>query len=266
MKKIFLLVLFCSLVVLSNNLILVKADSTSISMGFSVDSNQYGEVEMVRYATAYSYIPSNNQTYAIGYSRIKSAVYQDITDSDWALVLYQSTANPLDVVIPFLGIPLNYNSVTEYQTIYSDVDNCGIGFGYGAYITSVNYVMEQPSPRVTPTTTTYSVSLEVGEETKVSASINFDDNELDLIYNHSAADNVFEVSYIYSANGTSDIYMNKLTYNIGTFLVDMSIPNLSNAGQYVNTVSLTSRFSTSNFFYTPIISYMDTTIYETVYY
>jgi len=245
MKKIMLSIstLLMFLLVFSTN---VLADSTANGMGFSVDTSQYGICEDYEYSFNYTYTTIDGNTYAIGYSKIKIALYQDQTDDDWALVIYQSTADPKEFQVP-LGIFNIYYTVSTYtntQRIYSDIDDSSIGWGYGAYIIGTNYLMEQPSPRDAPDTNIYTASIEVGNEVKASGSITFEDKELDFDYDHSASDNVFDVYYNYNRVGLFDAsYMQALTYNIGTFLVDMSTPNSSTAGVYVNTVSLTTTFS-----------------------
>lgn len=222
----------------------VNADSTATGMGFSVDEQLYGIKKCYRVSDTFSYVVKNGVSYAIGYSKMKSAVYQDQTDDDWALVIMQSTAEPLDVKIPtgVFNIMCKYDSVTMIQDIYSDIDNSSISFGYGAYITSANFLMEQPSPRDEPDTAFYTASIEVGEEVKASGSVVFEDNELDLEFVHSSANNIFHARFLYGPVFLDASYMNGLTYNKGAFLVDLSTPNSSNAGVFVNTATLTTTF------------------------
>ncbi len=243
MKKFWIIILFL-LLGAANFEIIVSADSTATAMGFTVDTNQYGTVKNYKYTSAYSYVVKNGINYAIGFSKIKGAVYEDCTNDDWALVILQSTAEPKDPRIPegLFKIKYQYDGVTRSQSMYSDIDNSSIAWGYSAFITSANYVMEQPSPRAEPNTVVYTASIEIGNETKVSGSVSFDDNELDLDFSHSASENVFDVDFLYSSNLLDNSYMNDLTYNKGTFLVDMTTKNNSTAGVFVNTVQLTSTF------------------------
>ncbi|MBN2619365.1 MAG: hypothetical protein JXR64_13735 [Spirochaetales bacterium] len=245
----------------------VHADSTSIAMGFDVDSTQYGSVKDYRYTSAYSYHSVNGVQYAVGYQKLKSACYEDQSDSDWVLVIIQSTCEPKDTKIPsgIFNIKTTWNSQADYQIIYSDIDNSSIGFGYGAYITSTNFLMEQPSPRDEPNTTVYTASIDVGKEVKASGQVTFEDNELDLYYYHSASDNIFNTKYKYSPSsfGFDTSYMNGLSYNIGAYLVDMSVGNSSNAGDFVNTVKLTTQFFISH---GQSIYIFNKNIYVTTYY
>jgi hypothetical protein len=185
-------------------------------MGFSVDSNQYGNAIDYKFDASYSYVVRNDVNYAIGYSKIKSAVYQDITDDNWALVILQSTAEPKDPTIPqgIFNIPTSYDGTTYYQNTYSDIDNSSIAWGYSAYITSANYFMEQPSPRDEPDSNYYTASTELGDETKVSGSITFVDDELNLYFDHSASDNIFDVDFVYSSSGLDSSYINVDEYNL----------------------------------------------------
>jgi len=231
------LILFCCVGI-------INADSTAIGMGFAVDEEQYGIKECYAFQGAYTYVVKNGVNYPIGYSKIKSAAYQDLTDDDWALVILQSTAEPLDTDIPtgIFNIMRPYNSSTVYQDIYSNIDGSSKTFYPGAYIISTNYLMEQPSPRDEPDTVEYTASIEVGEEVKASGSVVFEDNELYLEFYHSSSSNIFHAKFVYSPNFFDVSYMNALTYNKGTFLVDMSTPNSSNCGVFVNTTSLNTRF------------------------
>ena len=267
MKKILILVLLFSISFAYIGL-KVYADSTAIGLGFSVDSTQYGSAKDYKFSASYSYIVKNGKSYTIGYSKIKSAAYQDVTDVNWALVILQSTADPKDVKIPsgIINILFTYDGVTHSQEIYSDIDNCSVTFGYGAYITSANFLMEQPSPRDEPSTTLYTASIEVSEETKVSGSITFEDSEFDLDFNHSASSSIFSVDYLYSASLFDTSYMNTMTYNKGTFLIDMSTPNSTNAGIFVNIAKLTTQFNATSIFSGGSLILLTTPLSVTVYY
>jgi len=244
MKKIIVLFVLILLAVIEFDFVNVRADSTAIGLGFSVDSTQYGNAKDYRYSSSNHYIVKDGVSYMYGWSRLKAAVYEDQTDSNWALVIMQTSVEPKDVKIPkgiFNILVLNDVTVRN-QNLYSDIDNAFVNFGYGAYITSSGALMEQPSPRETPDTVTYTVSVEVSEVIKASGSVSFDNNELDLAFTHLFSTQVFEVDYIYSCNWGDCSYMNASTYNKGAYLVDMTNANSSTAGTFVNKIYMTTTF------------------------
>lgn len=249
MKKIFLFLLVYFLTVFSFSLN-VSADTISSNyFGFSVDSQQYGNCVDYYFREFSTEATVVGVDVVIGFNVLRTAVYEDQYDDDWALVIIQTQAEPRDVTVKPALVSFNFDSGTREHNLHSDIDGSSISFGYGAYITAYNYEMEQPSPMATPTTTTYTASIEIGPEVKASGSVTFVDNELDFDYNHSTLDEIYDVSFLYSPAGSNNTYMNSLTYNKGAFLVDMSVSNSSNAGKFVNKTVLTATYSTSNFWY-----------------
>mgnify|MGYP001035983550 CR=1 FL=1 len=247
MKKIVIFAVLMLFAIVNFDLGSVHADSIAIGMGFDVDSTQYGYAKDYKYFSLYTYMEKDDESYPIGWSKVKGAVYEDQTDPNWAVVIIQTTVQPIDTKIPWgiFNIMLLYDSGTYFQNVYSDIDNSGIGFGYGAYITSGGFLMEQPSPRDEPNTSIYTASVEVSSQVKASGSVTFEDNELDLSFNHRADTNEFDVDYNYSCSGFlgSDCsYMNATTYNKASYLVDMTNGAYSNAGDFVNKIQLTTSF------------------------
>ncbi len=248
MKKVVILFVLLILAIINFDFVNVKADSIATGLGFSVDSVQYGNAKHYRFTEKYSYIVKNGKSYIYGWSKIKAAVYEDQTDNDWALVIMQTSVTPLDVKIPvgIFNILLNHDSSTGNQNLFSDIDNGMVNFGYGAYITSFGSYMEQPSPRATPDTITYTASIEISKEIKASGSVSFDANELNLYYSHLFSSQVFEVDYEYSCAFFDCSYSNDSTYNKGTYLVDMTYANPSTAGSFVNKIYLVTTFYLTN--------------------
>lgn len=266
MKKLMFLVVFSCFLSLTFT-ISVSADATARGMGFDIDESLYGDCMVNKEQVNYSYYTKNDIQYMVGYNSIETAVYIDQTDDDWALVLYRSKVEPLDPRVPLgiFNIYFTVDSSTLYQKIYSDIDNSAISWGYGAFITSSGFSLEQPSPSISPETTEYTVSIEVGKEPKASGSITFEDNELDLFYYHSTYNNVFDVTYFYSSSWFSSVYMNKYTENIGAYLVDMSNATYSTAGTYVNTVKLSTYYDL-DYWNSSDFAYAYNEIYMTVYF
>jgi hypothetical protein len=266
MKKFVLFILFSLLVVCKFDFGYVNADSTSDGMGFQVDTTRYGtnmdtdSIESYTYYYNYKGVP-----YVIGYSRIKTAVYSDQTDPDWASVIIQTTTNPIDVwVSGWFGIKSYFDSVTVTQRIYSDIDDGFKNYGYGAYTTATGFEMEQPSPMEEPSTTTYTAGIEISDVVKISGSVTFDISELYLTFNHRADLEKFDTTYNYQCSGNDCSYMNGLTYNKATFLVDMNY-NVSTAGTFVNNSYVDTLFkSCEGIYYTAVIP--TTTLHAYMYY
>jgi hypothetical protein len=247
MKKILIFAVLMLFAMVNFDLGNVRADSIATGMGFDVNSTQYGDAKNYKYYSTYTYKVKNDVSYAIGWSKVKGAVYEDQTNSNWALVIIQSTSQPKDIKIPWgiFNIKRLYDGYTYNQNIYSDIDSSSIYFGYGAYITGSGFLMEQPSPRDEPDTFSYTASVEVSDQVKASGSVTFDDNELDLYFGHQADTQEFDVDYRYSCSGflsTDCSYRNAMTYNKAAYLVDMANGNNSNAGNFVNRIQLTTRF------------------------
>jgi hypothetical protein len=244
MKKILIFAMLTLFATVNVDLGSVHADSTAVGMGFDVSSTQYGDAKDYKYYSTYTYKVKNDVNYAIGWSKVKGAVYEDQTNSNWALAIIQVTSQPKDIKIPWgiFNIKRLYDGYTYNQNIYSDIEGSFKNFGYGAYITGTGFLMEQPTPRDEPDTFSYTASVEVSDQIKASGSVTFDDNELDLYFGHQADTQEFEVDYRYSCSGFDCSYRNAMTYNKAAFLVDMSNSNNSTAGNFVNTIKLTTRF------------------------
>jgi hypothetical protein len=143
--------------------------------------------------------------------------------------------------------------------MHSDITDGFVNYGYGYYITATGNQMEQPSPMETPTTTTYTASIEIGETPKVSGSVTFEISELNFNYGHQAYSEIFDITFLYQCNGIDCSYRNGMTYDKGTFLVDMT-NNTSTAGSFVNNTYVYTRFSSSSAMWT---NYLYSTSYYT---
>ncbi|MBU1141011.1 MAG: hypothetical protein KKG64_00655 [Firmicutes bacterium] len=104
--------------------------------------------------------------------------------------------------------------------------------------------MEQPSPMEAPSTTTYTASIEISDVPKVSGSVTFEVSELNFSYGHQAYSEIFDITFLYQCNGSDCSYRNGMTYNKGTFLVDLT-NNMSTAGSFVNNSYVYTRFSST---------------------
>ncbi|MBU1141012.1 MAG: hypothetical protein KKG64_00660 [Firmicutes bacterium] len=136
MKKIVIFTMMTLLIVVAFDFGHVNADATSNGMGFTVDSVQYGTCKDTETVEGYTYVENMyGVLYAVGFSQIKTAVYEDQTDDDWASVIIRTTTNPIDVWIKgFLGIKTFFDSYTYTQNMHSDITDGFVDYGYGYYI------------------------------------------------------------------------------------------------------------------------------------
>ena len=193
MKKIILLFIFSVALISDINFTDVNADAKADSMGFDVDSTKYGSYKV--YDTEEHYFWAEGVI--VGYGELQSAVYEDQMDDNYVVVIHYLTVEPIDSRIDLVA---NYNSNVSYAEITSDIDNAFLNLGYGYYAEAVGYDMRQPSPEPEPSSTTYTASVEIGDDTKVSGSVDFDANELRIRTYHSSSQEIFNVRYSYSCN------------------------------------------------------------------
>jgi len=264
MKKLLLFALFFAAAFVNINN--VSADSTSTGMGFDVDSTMYGVKDDYDTHSSYSYYVKSGTSYIIGWSRLETAVYKDLTDSDWALVIAKAQAEPMNIKIPGLfGIKYTYDSITYEANLRSDIDGSYMYTYYGDLYTNSGFVMAEPEPMIEPQSNEYTVSVEVSGTPKVSATTSFTVDELEFDFDHSGANQIYDVTFEYICVTGSCDYANELTYNRGLFLVDMTAGYNGNVGDFFNTMTLETSFGDKiGRFSTPIVVYK--TILNTLYY
>jgi hypothetical protein len=237
MKKVILSFIIILVLIINIDVGEVSADSKSDAMGFDVDSTQYGTYRSYRVSSKYAY----HNGVIIGYGELETAVYEDQLDSDYAIIIYHMTTEPIDARIDWLR---DYNSYTDYAKINSDVDSGGVSFGYGYYASAADFEMKQPSPSPVANVSTYSVGIEIGKEPKVSATVPIEDSELEIDTNHSSSSEIFEVVYEYSCTnlGFDCSYRNDETYNKATFIIDMSGATMNSRRMAYNRTDFTMKF------------------------
>lgn len=243
MKKITIFVLMTLILANFVDFGHANADSDSEAYGFFVDSDRYGTHKDLEIAEEYTIHNTKYGDYIIGYSRLVVLVYEDQTDSDWASVVIQSTAYPKDVYMKggLFGRLKFTDMTTLSQNIHSDVDSGFKNWGYSYYTDASLFEMEQPSPMLTISSTTYRASIEFSATPKIQGEVTFDIKELSLLYGHKPDTEIFDVTYKYSCNFLDCSYRDGMTYNKATFLVNMT-KNASNAGIFVNDIYLATTF------------------------
>lgn len=260
MKKLLIIAVFFVAFLVQINTHPVEADSTATVLGFDVDEDEWGSSVDYTTTSGYAYYQKNGVNYLIGYVRLKTAVYTYQTDDDLALVIAQTNSVPYNCQVPWLfGINVTYDSVVLNVNLRSDIDSTTYYVAYPyAYYSATGFELEQPSPSEEPGTTVYTLSVEVSEDPSASASVTFEDNELDLVYSHDPGiGEIFEVDYEYSCSGSDCSYMNSSTYNKGMFLVDMSSGYNGSVGDFINKMYMETMFTDDN-------NYFPTLVYKTI--
>jgi hypothetical protein len=266
MKKITLIIIMSLIFIIQVNLANVHADAMGTSMGFDIDTTQYGDYVDEHDSVALTYYEKGGSYYLVGWSRLETAVYADQTDDDYALVIAKSHTEPKNVKIPvFLGLKVMYVSVTNEVNYHSDIDGSFYYTYYGDYYSNSGFTMSEPQPMITPQTDYYTLSVEISGTPKVSASTTFEINELDFSFDHSGYQEIYDVTYKYNCNLSSCDYATELTYNRGLFIVDMTAGYNGNTGDFLNVFTLTTSFydRNSNFISPPQVS---SSIVSTLYY
>jgi hypothetical protein len=230
------------------------ADPEALSMNFDVDVDQYGDHEAYYDVDTFVFTTTSlGDTYSVGYQRLRTAVFEDNYDSDYAVVIVQSTAQPIDnyirLKVLWFYIEPFFEGATDNQVIYSDIDNSSKYFYSGVGVYSSGFIMEQPTPRDEPDTNYYTVGIEISKDMKIDGSITFEDGELDLFYDHDASQQYFEVEYRYSCTFNDCSYSENLTFNSAAFMVNMTNGYSGQYFDFVNKTYLSSTFINKNYQY-----------------
>ena len=237
MKKILFIFILLTCLFLDLEFADVNADGKSDSMGFAVDYSRYGGYKS--YDIEDMYYTAEGVT--VGYAEFQSAVYEDINDEDYVVVIYYLTIEPYDTKI---GAFSTYKAHTQYATIESDVDGAFENFGYGYYASSSSYEMRNPSPSPVSGVTSYSASISVGSSVSVSGSVSVEKNELIIDTDHSSSNDDFSVEYDYRCIlfGADCSYSRAETYQKATFMIDKSAVSTTTYRRFINEAFFNIRF------------------------
>lgn len=240
MKKILIITIYLSLLLTAGRLGNVSADAKARELGFDIVESIYGEAVTWDEEMAWVYYDDK----VVGYGEFKTAVYKDLTNSNYGLVIYQTIAEPRPTKIDFFN---TFNSQTSYVSAFSDVDGAYRYFGYGYYASSSGFDMIQPQPVDELSSSIYSVGIQYNGSFSVEASMEYEINELNISNYHSYADDEFSVKYNYSCkNWTySDCSYRESSHTeqIGLFLINWEDSPPTTYKAFINKIKFTIQFA-----------------------